>query len=237
MDKGKAAAAAAAAAEPASPLSTAFRVLSVGPMRACVLAGRSDLVTAAPLRSPGNPLGNGSSVIPPGAVPSGGMKGGPQGLQGGSQGGPGGSSAAALGAHDTPGALRLEVGWEAEGSGWGVRCRIRSEPALPPGPLRALEEMAEAGEEQLWLDAVSVCAEPLVILSEAVGMDCVAQAGLLPQDVFLTQRRPPYRVDLSIQQVPFPAHPLSWFLSTDIYRAEMVKGGVKTLVQRPAERK
>ena len=61
--------------------------------------------------------------------------------------------------------------------------------------------MAEAGEEELLLDALSICAGPFAILATALSPEVLAALCLSSADVMLAVPDPPFRAQLRLTQV------------------------------------
>lgn len=60
---------------------------------------------------------------------------------------------------------------------------------------------ADAGEEELLLDALSVCSCALAVLAAELSAAALLEAGLLPEEVSLRAVIAPYKLRLSIMQV------------------------------------
>ncbi|BDA50233.1 probable mediator of RNA polymerase II transcription subunit 14 at N-terminal half [Coccomyxa sp. Obi] len=80
----------------------------------------------------------------------------------------------------------------------GIQCRISATPELPASVLEAFADMADAGEEELLLDALSVCGCALAALAAALAPEALLDAGLLPEEVFLEPVVAPYKLRLRI---------------------------------------
>ena len=57
----------------------------------------------------------------------------------------------------------------------------------------ALSAHADAGEEELFLDALSICALPLAVLGRALAPAALLDMELLPEEVALQAVSPPYK--------------------------------------------
>jgi hypothetical protein len=64
---------------------------------------------------------------------------------------------------------------------------------------------ADAGEEELLLDALSVCGPALAVLGSALAPEALLSLGLLPEEVSLEPRALPYRFRLAIHLVSTPS--------------------------------
>ncbi|CAL8465259.1 g4794 [Coccomyxa elongata] len=80
----------------------------------------------------------------------------------------------------------------------GIECRISATAELPASVLEAFADMADAGEEELLLDALSVCGCALAALAAALAPDALLDAGLLPEEVSLEPVAAPYKLRLRI---------------------------------------
>ena len=57
----------------------------------------------------------------------------------------------------------------------------------------ALSAHADAGEEELFLDALSICALPLAVLGRTLAPAALLDMELLPEEVALQAVSPPYK--------------------------------------------
>lgn len=60
---------------------------------------------------------------------------------------------------------------------------------------------ADLGEEELLLDALSVCGPALACLGTLLAPAALLALGLLPEEVSLEARRPPYLLRLTLHKV------------------------------------
>ncbi|KAK9903582.1 hypothetical protein WJX75_009266 [Coccomyxa subellipsoidea] len=95
--------------------------------------------------------------------------------------------------HDTPGS-------PSKTADRGIRCRMSATPSLPASMLEAFADMADAGEEELLLDALSVCSCALAVLAAELSAAALLEAGLLPEEVSLRAVIAPYKLRLSVTQ-------------------------------------
>ncbi|EIE23245.1 hypothetical protein COCSUDRAFT_63601 [Coccomyxa subellipsoidea C-169] len=84
----------------------------------------------------------------------------------------------------------------------GIRCRMSSAPALLAPVLQAFADMADAGEEELLLDALSLCGCALATLAAELAPEALRNAGLLPEEVSMDAAVAPYKLRLCISQAP-----------------------------------
>ena len=60
---------------------------------------------------------------------------------------------------------------------------------------------AEMQEEGLLLDALAITAQPLAIVAKAISPEQCRAAGLQPSQLSVVCKRPPYQLQLRVQQV------------------------------------
>ena len=60
---------------------------------------------------------------------------------------------------------------------------------------------ADAGEEELLLDALSICGDALACLGAFLAPDALLARDLLPEEASLDARRPPYHLRLTLHKV------------------------------------
>lgn len=70
-------------------------------------------------------------------------------------------------------------------------------------------ECADAGEEELFLDALSICGMPLAVVGQMLAPAALLELGLLPEEVALQPVSPPYKYLLACK-VRFFCPVASW---------------------------
>ncbi|KAK9792764.1 hypothetical protein WJX73_010263 [Symbiochloris irregularis] len=78
-------------------------------------------------------------------------------------------------------------------------------PGVPQALAAELEAMAEAGEEELMLDALCICSEPLAAIAAVVNSCTASKEGAEQRDIQLSAPEPPYHLRLSSRLPPSPA--------------------------------
>ncbi|KAL0040120.1 hypothetical protein WJX79_007435 [Trebouxia sp. C0005] len=90
-----------------------------------------------------------------------------------------------------------------------LRCCITCEPELPHAVLESFQNMAELEEEGLLLDALAITAQPLAIVANAISPEQCRAFGLQSSQLTVVCKKPPYQLQLRVQQVQRPTLVLS----------------------------